>query len=310
MIKELPTGMPSEYQRLEKLYNFDLDYNSLQEEFKDLLSLAAKIAGTEFSLLNLIDNYTQWTVSAHGLETGQMQRENSVCYHTIQTREPMEISRLDQDNRFMDRDFVKLDGFKYYLGIPLTMETGENLGALCIVDKQGKTLPRETITRLQMITTEIMKRLEMKKKIGDLGLEVEQNRSLKNQLAHDIRSPLSGIIGLCESVISEDPGSIEELLDYLGMIHTSGNRIMDLTKEILDQTEVESKSAMGYNLEEFQNKLKELYQLPAGQKNIDLKFEFQPEFSNLRFSKRILLSAAGNIISNAIKFTLQEEKFR
>lgn len=304
MLIDTPTGKASEYKRLKKLHDFDLDYNSLQEEFEDLLSLAASIAGTEYSLLNLIDNYTQWTVSAHGLETGQMDREKSVCYHTIQKYEPLEISRLDRDLRFMERDYVKMGEFKYYLGIPLTLETGENLGALCMIGKQGQTLPAETIAQLKLITSEVIKRLELKIKIGNIEVEVEQNRSHKHQLAHDIRSPLSGIIGLCELVsASEELVTHEELTTFLIMINRSANRIMDLTKEILDQKEFEDKEVLGCNLEEFQNKLKELYKLPAEHKNIDLQFESHPAFSDLRFSKKILLSAAGNLISNAIKFT-------
>lgn len=45
-----------------ELSDFDLDYTSLKENFKDLSRLAAKVAGTEISLINLIDSYTQSTI--------------------------------------------------------------------------------------------------------------------------------------------------------------------------------------------------------------------------------------------------------
>ncbi|MHA7831986.1 MAG: hypothetical protein ACX93O_12890 [Flagellimonas sp.] len=48
-----------EYNRIKKLSEFDLDYGNLQEKFKSLLELAAHIAGTEVSLINLIDNHSQ-----------------------------------------------------------------------------------------------------------------------------------------------------------------------------------------------------------------------------------------------------------
>lgn len=72
-----------EMERLLALTDFDLDYSNLQENFKDLTKLAAKVSGTDISLVNLIDSYTQWTVSSHGLLLEQMPREESVCQYTI-----------------------------------------------------------------------------------------------------------------------------------------------------------------------------------------------------------------------------------
>ena len=53
----------NEMQRVIELSEFDLDYSSLQENFKDLAKLAAKVAGTNISLVNMIDSFTQWTVT-------------------------------------------------------------------------------------------------------------------------------------------------------------------------------------------------------------------------------------------------------
>ena len=49
----------NEMERILNLYEFDIDYSNLQSTFKDLTQLAAKISGTDISLVNLIDTYTQ-----------------------------------------------------------------------------------------------------------------------------------------------------------------------------------------------------------------------------------------------------------
>ena len=60
--------MPSnEIDRLRRLSDFDLDYSDAQESLRDLTKLAAKIAGTSISLINLIDGFTQWSVANYGL---------------------------------------------------------------------------------------------------------------------------------------------------------------------------------------------------------------------------------------------------
>lgn len=67
----IPTN---EMERLIAPSNLDLDYMDLEESLSDLTKLAAKIAGTEISLFNLIDNYTQWSVSSFGFDIRQMPR--------------------------------------------------------------------------------------------------------------------------------------------------------------------------------------------------------------------------------------------
>ena len=47
-----------EYARIKKLSEFDLDYGDLQKEFESLVELAAHIAGTNISLINLIDSHS------------------------------------------------------------------------------------------------------------------------------------------------------------------------------------------------------------------------------------------------------------
>ncbi len=73
MQKIIPPIPKIEMERLVALSNFNID-PILDESFKDLLKLAAKIGGTEISLVNLIDSFTQWSVSAHGIELEQMTR--------------------------------------------------------------------------------------------------------------------------------------------------------------------------------------------------------------------------------------------
>jgi len=69
----------NEDERVWALTEFDIDYSDTSDLLKDLVELAAKIAGTQISLVNLIDTYTQWTVANFGLPIDQMKREESVC---------------------------------------------------------------------------------------------------------------------------------------------------------------------------------------------------------------------------------------
>jgi GAF domain-containing protein len=124
----------NEMDRVLNLSDFDIDYTDHQDTFKDLAKLAAKVAGTDISLVNLLDSYTQWTISHHGLDIDQMPREESVCQYTIMGGDGFEVVDLANDDRFKDKFYVTDDpNLRYYYGVPL-QTNGVNLGALCVLD--------------------------------------------------------------------------------------------------------------------------------------------------------------------------------
>ena len=157
---KLNLPMPEkEMERLLALTDFDLDYSNLQENFKDLTKLAAKVSGADISLVNLIDSYTQWTVSSHGISMEPMPREDSICQYTIAGGDSFEVSDLGNDDRFNGKFYVNgYPNLRYYFGVPLKSDDGHNLGALCVMDKTPKTLQPEKIELLTIIADEIVNR--------------------------------------------------------------------------------------------------------------------------------------------------------
>lgn len=294
-----------EYNRIEKLSEFDLQYHELAEEFSQIADLAATIAGTDSSFLNLIDNYNQWSISANELRN--IPREDSICSVTLKSDDHLEVHGLHLDERFMMKEYVnREDGYRYYFGIPLQLETGEKIGALCVLDRGDKTISEKQRKFLKLLAEEIVLKLEMKKKIHDLEFSLIQAIKSRNQVAHDVRGPIFGISGLAET-LRNDVVTEEEMREYLDMISKSANGIIELTDDILNR-EIQNALLESHllNLSQFRQKIVELYNLPAGAKNISFKVVINQDKADLTFSRRKLLSIAGNLISNAIKFTPED----
>lgn len=296
----------NELARLIELAEFDLDYTNMDDQFKDLTKLAAKVAGTEISLINLLDHYSQWTIAEFGHSLGQGPREDSVCQYTILGSEPYEIKSLPNDERFKDKDYVTGDpNFHYYFGIPLRTEKGHNLGALCVLDTKEKQIDAEKIELLKIIAKEIVHRLSATKAIQELKGKVKDARDKQKRVAHDIRGPLGGIINLAEIIsLQGDENKMEEVLEFISLIHKSGRSILDLADEILssDRSDVPLKSSE-LNLLSLRDKLHELYALQAKNKGIDLSIDIDHKAEEVPFSKNKLIQITGNLISNALKFT-------
>ncbi|WP_209329305.1 GAF domain-containing sensor histidine kinase [Lunatimonas salinarum] len=303
--------LPSnELKRLLELNDYGLVYDELEDHFKDLTALAAKIAGTEFSLVNIIDSYTQWSVAAEGMETGQIPRENSICQFTILEDRPFEVSNILEDRRFKDEGFaVDEKALKYYLGIPLQTEDGNNLGALCVLDTELKTIDDSKIDMLKIIADEVVNRLVLIKKMHHMEEEAAKAKEAAKKVAHDIRGPLGGILGLSQLI--KDKGGkadLTETLQVVDYIFNSSQALLDLTDQILLDALIPSKaykevSQDEYTLNIFKGKLLSLYVPQGSQKGVKLDVMVAGENADVPFLKGKLLQIVGNLISNAIKFT-------
>lgn len=300
-------------ERLLSLSEYDIDYSDHQETFKDLAKLAAKVTGTRISLVNLIDSLTQWTISNYGLDLDQMLREDSVCQYTIMETDHFEVADLSSDDRFKDKFYVTGEpNARYYYGIPLRAGNGLNIGALCVLDNEHITLDPEKIELMKIIADEIVSRLKTQRVMESLKAKLIEAKQTQKKVAHDIRGPLGGIIGLAQIIRDQgETNQMDEVLEFINLIYKSGNSILDLADEILSSHKKESSGSTavaltessGFNLSVFKNKLDKLYSPQARHKGIDFQVRISTPTEMISFSKNKLLQITGNLISNAMKFT-------
>ncbi|WP_114750146.1 GAF domain-containing sensor histidine kinase [Pleomorphovibrio marinus] len=302
-----------EFNRLLQLANYDLDNSELEGNLKDLTKLAAKVAGTTISLVNLIDSYTQWSVATEGLPVTQVPREDSVCQYTIMGNHPMEIKDLSKDERFMEKFYVTDNpNLRFYWGVPLKNESGFNLGALCVLDTETKHISPEKVELLQIIADEIVNRLKIIKALAFLQSEVKTSKEKQMQVAHDIRGPIGGIVGLAQIIKEQgDNNKLDEVLEFIKVIQNSGKSLLELADEILSSRDEGKRENtlnpdLEYNLLTLKEKLENLYAVQGEQKKVKLVVELNDEKMEIAFRKTKLLQILGNLISNAIKFTPTE----
>ncbi|RIJ41837.1 GAF domain-containing sensor histidine kinase [Pontibacter oryzae] len=309
----MPTSSPipaNEFERVLDLIELDLDYTAQHESFEDLVKLAARVAGTEISLLNLIDSFTQWTISRHGMDMEQMPREDTVCQFTIMESDFLEVKNLMLDERFREKSYVAGDAaLRYYFGVPLKTPNGYSIGALCMLDRVEHTLTPEKVELLKIIADEIVARLIMVQAINNLKYDLNEAKEVKKRVAHDIRGPIGGIIGLAQLISQRgEKNKLDDVLQFIKLIQKSGTSLLELADEILN-TDVKSIQAAPelteheLNLLVFKDKLEKLYLPQAKNKSISFLVNINPENGVVPFPKNKLLQITGNLISNAMKFT-------
>jgi len=294
-----------EFNRVRSLNQFQLDYDKLQNEFKNLNYIAATIAGTEISMINLIDNFTSWTISGYGAEKTQRPRDQTICQYTINEQDFLEIPSIKDDERAR---LIDTGDIQYYLGFPLTTDKGINIGALCIVGKKEQHLEIDKIALLKLIAQEVVEKLTLKrdlKKVKGLVTEVEDSQK---KLAHDLRGPINGILGITDLAAQEEKLSLMESKSYLKMIGKSSQALLNLASEILKSDNVSKSNNSLTNFEELGERVKELYQPQAVLKNVEIDIRYDSKNAKTEINKDNLLQIAGNLISNAIKFSPKNER--
>ncbi|SMO81319.1 GAF domain-containing sensor histidine kinase [Gracilimonas mengyeensis] len=296
----------NEFERLQKLAEYDIDYSEMHKKLDDLTRLAAYVAGTPISLVNLLGANTQWTVSNFGLDVKQTPREDTACQYVVLQSTPLEVKNMTEDDRFKDKDYVLEDpSIRYYYGVPLTTPDGYNIGAMCVLDTDIRELSPEKQEFLRIIGNEVITRIEYEHKLKLMRNNMDELKEIQRKVSHDIRGPLGGIIGIAEILKGQaKEQKMDDFMKLLELINRGGRSVLDLANDILSDYEDESEVPdHQFTLPILQGKLMDLYQPQALSKDINFSVETGEKYQKAQFPKYKLLQILGNLITNAIKFT-------
>lgn len=314
-MSDSPAPIPSnEFERALKLSEYDIDYSEIHGKLDDLTKLAAHVAGTPISLINLLDTTTQWTVSNFGLDIQQTPREDTVCQYVVLDDDAVEVEDMTEDDRFKYKDYVTDDPhIRYYFGVPLKTPDGHRIGAMCVMDTDAHELSPEKEAFLKIIANEVITRIEYEHKLKLMRHNVDELKEIQRKVSHDIRGPIGGIIGIAEILRDQaEESKMDEFMQLLELINKGGRSVLDLADEILsnyeEQTNHTKLQKNQLTLEVLQKKLEDLYNPQAINKSISYQVEIKNGHQGLAFPKHKLLQILGNLISNAIKFTPEKGK--
>lgn len=134
----------------------------------------------------------------------------------------------------------------------------------------------------------------------------EEKDQLLRIVAHDIRNPVSGIIGVVDILKEEISESLdEEQLYMLESVEESGKKLLRIVNELLEKKIEEDKAELNLekvDLAELLRQILNLHEPIAITKDIKLELSLDEELTIRADSKKID-QVIGNLISNALKFT-------
>ncbi|MEI7525227.1 MAG: ATP-binding protein [Mariniphaga sp.] len=209
--------------------------------------------------------------------------------------ERMEKGVNDAQNvPMMEKIYLKLDGTPIH------------------VEVEGKYIIYEGEQSYYMAITDISKHKQILQELTIAKELAEKSDRLKSaflaNMSHEIRTPMNGILGFAE-LLKTDGLKSEEIHEYLGIIETSGARMLNIINDIVDISKIES-GLMEIDLKEsnINVQLEFLYTFfkpEAEAKGISLSYTtgLPSKESTINTDREKVFAILTNLIKNALKFT-------
>lgn len=169
------------------------------------------------------------------------------------------------------------------------------------------------ITGLQGFLRDVTRRKQTEEALAvarDQALEVNLLKSkLLATITHDVRTPLSALLGYIDLLHTEAYGALNEnQKDILVKVKSITGQINQMTNNLLNQSEIEGGELTihreVFHLSELVSRVKEVVAILADHKGLDLIVDVDPQmpenlYADFQRLQRIII----NLVNNAIKFT-------
>ena len=174
----------NERERLADLERYRILDSLPEAAYQDLVKIAAGICGTPMGLVTLIDEDRQWFKAKIGVDGDSTSRDVSFCAHAINDPEHLFVvndARLDP--RFADNPMVTgAPNVRFYAGAPLVTPAGNALGALCVVDREPRTLEPFQVEAMQCLSRQVVALMELRKAYRELRHHADERGWYETQL--------------------------------------------------------------------------------------------------------------------------------
>ena len=176
----------NESKRLAAVHALDIIGSARDPAFDSVVALACRTLDVPIAAVSFLDEHQQWFKAFQGLSVCSTERESAFCNYTITSGKLTQIQDALSDDRVSSNRLVTGAPFiRCYAGIPISLDPGVYLGALCIIDIKPRRFTRGEIGQLRLmaeIVEGLLRQHRDARAVAHLALDLEErNRVVSSQ---------------------------------------------------------------------------------------------------------------------------------
>src|SRR6266404_1190315 len=133
------SGGQAEAARLEALLGYRILDTPPEQDFDDLVELAAVVCDTPVAAIAFVDGHRSWLKAKRGVEVWELPRDTALSAETLLHADVFVVPDALADARYRASQVVS-HGFRFFAGMRLVSPEGHALGTVCVLDRRPREL--------------------------------------------------------------------------------------------------------------------------------------------------------------------------
>jgi len=209
---------------LDSLASYGILDTPSEHGYDTVTTLAARLCGTQFAAVTLIDAQRQWFKATHGLLLKETPRAMAFCSDVVAEGAVLAVRDAAESSRHRNNPLVLgAPHVRGYLGVPLVGRDGLPLGALCVIDQRPRDFTARHIEELTRLAAQVVTLLEQGRRDRADGL-LESYVVTEARDSQRLRSALDNgeLVPFYQPVVDINTGApqhVEALLRWRHPVH-------------------------------------------------------------------------------------------
>lgn len=290
-------------ERLAKLHSYDILDTPADYSFDKIAMLAAQIFNTPIAQVTFVDKHRVFLkTNISPLTATEVPRKDSFCSIAILNEGVTLFENMLEVPELVENPFVQMqNGVRFYAGSPLRSPEGLQLGTVCVLDVEPRTVTQQQLEMLENLSSIVMDQLEIHLSTRKA---MRTQTDMMNRIVHDLKNP-NTTISLSAELIKKKLDDPKIVGNFAERIKNSADHVLNSLNNLLDLSQIENGSfrlsLTEIDLKDIIYLAKKNFDLLAANKQQHIKINCDCDTKIMADASR-LQETFENLLSNALKY--------
>ena len=129
--------------------------------FEDLTRVAADLVGTPMAAISVLNRAGGHFKATVGIPGGKRSSDAFATWALLQPTKVLVVEDAAKDPEMQKAlSETGLESIRFFAAVPLTLSTGEAIGALCVMGDTPRQVPQEALEKLRFLGDQVIRTLE------------------------------------------------------------------------------------------------------------------------------------------------------